>query len=201
MNGRGEQVFVFVHASLLFRTELQPAQGLIPLNPLNPLAHESCGSRAQPTLTSRAKLASARNLASRGGATGSLRHWAYCLLVRTREQTKNGHELRARSNMSRNLVASTPQGLEAQRRRRPLLRHVPSGAAPPLAMRRRRPPQSRRARLRRPPLWGAARCKPGGWLGAASNDLGNAPTTRGPRKDAHIVGGLEPRLHSLGVAG
>ena len=31
--------------------------------------------------------------------------------------------------------------------------------------------------------------------------MGNAPTTRGPRKDARIVGGLEPRLHSLGVAG
>ena len=27
-----------------------------------------------------------------------------------------------------------------------------------------------------------------GWLGAASNDLGKAPTTRGPRKDASLAG-------------
>jgi hypothetical protein len=39
-----------------------------------------------------------------------------------------------------------------------------------------------------------------GWLGAMSYDSDKAPHPRGPRKDTALAG-LEPKVHSLRVAG
>ena len=67
------------------------------------------------------------------------------------------------------------------RRRRPLLRHVPSGAAPPLAVRRRRRPLSRRRGDRRASVWRSeVRAEVSG---AMSQDCSKVSDTRGLHKE------------------